>query len=150
MTASQPELQLMLLDGALRFGRLAQAAWTDDAQSLEASRQILRMMDVVEELVRSVSGKSVDVASRLEEEYAFIFRSLAELYLKGTQDQLDAVLRLLAYQRETWQLICEKFRSDLGGPTLDRRSGPAPRTDAARPNPAYAQTDSPGRLSFNA
>src|SRR5690349_17555439 len=75
-TASQPELQLMMLDGALRFARQSRQIWDDASQGLEGDRLLRRTIDIVEELVRSVSASPVGEAKRLEEEYAFIYRQL--------------------------------------------------------------------------
>ena len=119
-TASQAELQLMLLDGALRFGRRARQLWVDAGGRAEADRLLGRMLDVVEELVRSVTGGKLAESKRLEEEYAFIFRELSAAKLTGEAEPLDAGLRLLAFQRETWRLACEKCRPQTTpAPNLD-------------------------------
>jgi flagellar protein FliS len=110
-TASQPELQLMLLDGALRFARQARSCWSDASGQAEADRALRRTLDVVEELVRSVSGSSAGEARRLEDEYAFIFRELTSAQLGHDAARLDAALELLAFHRETWRMACEKLRS---------------------------------------
>jgi flagellar protein FliS len=109
-TASQPELQLMLLDGALRFGRQARQMWEDVARQIEVDRLLTRARDIVEELVRSVSGKSVPESARLEEEYAFAYRQLATAQVGHDAAALDSVMELLAFQRETWRLACEKIK----------------------------------------
>lgn len=124
-TASQPELQLMLLDGALRFGRHARQIWDDDSQAADADRLVGRTLDIVEELVRSVAGSDVAEAKRLEEEYAFAFRQLTAAHLAHDAPMLEGALELLAFQRETWRLACEKLRSQpMPKPNLD--FGPVP------------------------
>lgn len=122
--ASQAELQLMLLDGALRFGRQARQLWDDAGQRAEAERLLGRTLDVVEELVRSVAGGKLAESKRLEEEYAFIFRELSAAKLTGEAGPLDAGLRLLAFQRETWRLASEKCRPQAV-PTPNLDFGPA-------------------------
>jgi flagellar protein FliS len=109
-TASQPELQLMLLDGALRFGRQARQMWDDTSRQIEAERLLARARDVVEELVRSVSGGRTAESTRLEEEYAFAYRQLATAQVGHEPAAFDSALELLAYQRETWRLACEKLK----------------------------------------
>jgi flagellar protein FliS len=110
-TASQPELQLMLLEGAMRFARHARQAWDDEAQRAEADRALRRTLDVVEELVRSVSGSQTAEAERLQSEYAFLFRELTAAQLAHDAARLDRCLELLAFHRETWRLACEKLRT---------------------------------------
>lgn len=130
-TASQPELQIMLLDGAVRFCRRAMAAWGDPALLIESDRLMLRAIDVVEELVRSVSGDKSEIAQRLEEEYAFAFRSLAAAKVERDAVLLESVIRLLEFQRETWRQALEMAK---GAPA----SAPALQEPAPSPAPAAA------------
>jgi flagellar protein FliS len=127
-TASQPELQLMMLDGALRFGQQARQAWDDAAAALEVDRLVRRMLDIVEELVRSVGGGRTAESARLEEEYAFAFRQLGAAHMDRDAAAFDKALSLLAYQRETWRQACEKLKS----PT------------APTPNLAFDEAPTPG------
>jgi flagellar protein FliS len=110
-TASQPELHLMLLDGALRFGRQAQQTARAADQGAEYERLLGRTLDIVEELVRSVAVASTDASKRLEEEYAFAFRQLAAAQIGRDADALESGLRLLAFERETWKLACDKLKT---------------------------------------
>lgn len=109
-TASQPELQMMLLDGALRLGRQSRRLWDDAVRQVEADHLLRRVRDIVEELVRSVSGGATPESARLEEEYAFIYRQLAGAQIEHDAAAFDSALELLAFQRETWRLACEKLR----------------------------------------
>jgi flagellar protein FliS len=131
-SASQPELQLMLLDGAARFGRQAQQLWDDAAQRAECERLVGRVLDIVAELARSVAGGGVEAAKRLEEEYAFAFRQLAAAQVFHDAAALDAALRIIAFHRETWKLACEK----LTGAAIDSPSAAAPTPAAATHRPA--------------
>jgi flagellar protein FliS len=112
MTASQAELQLMLLDGALRFGRQAQQLWAADQQRHQCDRLLSRTLDIVEELVRSAVLGKTEHSKRLEEEYAFAFRQLALAQLNHDASALEAALTLLAYQRETWKLAGDKIKAE--------------------------------------
>jgi flagellar protein FliS len=116
MTASQAELQLLLLDGALRFGRQAQQLWDADVQRTECDGLLERTIDAVEELVRSVVLGKTEQSKRLEEEYAFAFRQLALAHLNHDAVALEAALNLLAYQRETWKLAGEKIKAEMATP----------------------------------
>ena len=111
-TASQPELQLMLLDGALRFGRQAQAIWNADEQRAECSRLVARSLDIVEELVRGATLGTMDASRRLEAEYAFAFRQLALAQLNRDASSLEAALKVLDFHQETWKLACEKLKAE--------------------------------------
>lgn len=123
-TASQPELQLMLLEGALRFGRQARQLWGDPAHQIEADRLLRRTLDIAEELTRSVGGAKTEASQRLEEEYAFAFRALTAAQFGHDAAQLDAALRILAIHRETWRQACEKLKAQPL-PRLDYGGAPA-------------------------
>lgn len=130
-TASQPELQLMLLDGALRFGRQAEQLWNVPEQGGEVERLLGRALDVVEALVQGVAaGRESEISKRLEEEYAFAFKQLALAQLNRDVAALNSALRLLSMERETWKLAVEKLRQGGdGAPT----AGHDPTTAAPRP-----------------
>src|SRR5688572_5060813 len=116
-TASQPELQLMLLDGAQRFGQQALALWDDAEKRAECERLVGRVLDIVEELVRSTVLGETEQSKRLEEEYAFAFRQLALAQLNHDAAALEAALKFLGYQRETWKLACDKIKAETATTT---------------------------------
>ena len=151
-TASQPELQLMLLGGALRFGRQAWQMWNDGGDPAEADRLLDRTLDIVEELVRSVAGETPDASQRLEEEYAFAFRQLAAAQLHRDGTGLQSAIGLLEFHRETWKLACEKLKAAEPAAAIPSAT-PSPRVDAHRPatpaSPGAFQASRPG-LSLEA
>jgi len=111
-TASQPELQLMLLEGALRFSRQAEQLWNVADQRAACDALLTRTIDVVEELVRGATLGTTDESKRLEAEYAFAFRQLALAQLNHDAAHFAAAVKLLDFQRETWKLACEKLRAE--------------------------------------
>jgi len=106
LTASQPQLQLMLLEGEIRFGRQARQAWTESAP--EGERLIDKALDVLETLVHGVSGGKTEISDRLEEQYAFLFRELVACRLHRDVERLERVLGLLEYERGTWKRACSR------------------------------------------
>ena len=116
LTASQPRLHLMLLEGAIRFGRLAKQSWTDDVPSIESSQMLNRTMDIVEELSLSASAGKDDISKQLIEQYAFLYRELGATRINNDQQKLDECLELLEYHRQTWKLACEQLTSDPATP----------------------------------
>ena len=61
-TASQPELQLILLDGALRFGRQAEQLWNEPEQRAECEHLLTRTNDIVEALIQRTQSSRLPVA----------------------------------------------------------------------------------------
>jgi flagellar protein FliS len=130
-TASQPELQLMLLDGALRFARQAHQIWGDDDQRSEAGRLVTRAIEILEEMILGVVNGKAPESKRLEEEYIYIFRQLSSALLKHDIAALDEAIKLLDFERETWRLACEKVRGQAT-PTPASFPAPTPTTGNAQ------------------
>jgi flagellar secretion chaperone FliS len=110
-TASQPELQLMLLDGALRFGRQAEEIWNNPAQRAECDHFLSRVVDILEACIQGVAGGETEISKRFEEEYAYAFRQVALAQVNHDAAPLALALRLLDFERETWRLACEQLKS---------------------------------------
>ena len=132
LTASQPQLHMMLLDGALRFGRNAKEIWAEGADFQEVDQKLARMADIVDELTHGTATAELEISKQLEEQYAFVYRELASCRINQTPKQLDNCLNLLAYQRETWKLATERIDAE--------QSTPAAR--AAKPAVPHIKLDS--------
>ena len=111
LTASQPRLHLMLLEGTIRFGQQAKQKWNDEA-SAESGQLLNRMMDVVEELTRASASDGGEISKQLVEQYAFLYRELGASRIHGDLQKLDECLKLLEFHRQTWKLACEKVAAD--------------------------------------
>ncbi len=119
LTASQPRLHLMLLEGALRFGQQAkQNKWDDDEEFAETEQLLNRMMDIVEELTLGTAARGSEISKQLVEQYAFVYRELTASRINRDLQKLDECLKLLEFHRKTWKLACEKVVGDP--PTLTK------------------------------
>jgi flagellar biosynthetic protein FliS len=107
LTASQPRLHLLLLEGAVRQCAVAQQAGSQQFWG-EFDAAVGKAMDIVEELTRSVAGKTMELAESLEEQYAFIYRELTTSRFDMNLDKLAVCAKLLEYHRETWKHVCDK------------------------------------------
>ncbi len=116
LTASQPRLHLMMLEGALRFGQQAKQKWNDDEPFDEAEQSLSRMMDIVEELTTSTALGGSEISKQLVEQYAFVYRELTASRINRDLQKLDECLKLLEFQRETWKLACENVIADVATP----------------------------------
>ena len=134
LTASQPQLHLMLLEGGVRFGQKAVELWDSQEHAVVVDSLIDRLLDITEELSRSTTGRDSEISLRLEEEYAFIFRELAACRMNRDLSQLRKCLELLNYQRETWRMACAQLENVAETPLP--KSGPAPVSFVATPTDA--------------
>jgi flagellar protein FliS len=127
LTASSYRLHLMLIEGAIRFGRQAAEALVRGDQ-VAAATPMLRVLDIIGEMLAAVRGPSSAVNERLTELYWFLFRLASEAKIHSDAEKLAALMRLLEYERQTWQMLCDK----LGG---DASSTPPPARNSASSPP---------------
>src|SRR4051794_36055262 len=120
MTAPAPRLHLMLVEGALRHGRVADEALRR-GESTAAAAPLLRVLDIVGELLAGVRGNKTDLNNRLADLYWFVFRRLSQAKINSDAAALAEAMKILEFERQTWQLVCEKF---AGAENISAISGP--------------------------
>ena len=125
-TASQPQLHMMLLDGALRFGNQAKKAGAENPDFSMSEQPLTRMFDIVEELLQGLACGEGEVSKQLEEQYAFVYRELATCLINKDLELLEGCMEVLRFQRETWKLASEQIETKQA----------APRTQAQTAKPA--------------
>src|SRR5262245_21852962 len=101
-------LHLMLIEGAIRFGRQAEDALRR-GDRVAAPPALLRVLDIVGELVAGVRGKESLLNDKIEDFYWFLLRRVSEANIDGDAAKMAEVLKLLEYERETWQLVCNRL-----------------------------------------
>ena len=112
-TASPPRLHLMLIEGALRFGRQAEEQLAA-GDSAKAKHFMTRALDIVAELLSGVRHDESDINKKLADLYQFLFHTLTSAYVNDDAEKLTDVMRILEFERETWQLACEKVGENAG------------------------------------
>lgn len=115
LTAPPYRLHLMLLEGAIRFGRLAE-------QELRAGNQVaaaiplMRVLDIMGELLAGAREKKSELNTKVADLYWYLFRQISQAKIDGDAAVLAAALELLDYERQTWQLVCDKSNADNSAP----------------------------------
>lgn len=126
LTAPPQKLQLMLIEGGIRFGLQARALWAEgrDAEAFDA---LIRSQEIVAELLATSQQSGAELGRRSALEYLFVFQRLvASGERRGGQPLADA-LRILAEERETWRMVCEQLGSESVRPAaLPAAAPPAP------------------------
>jgi flagellar protein FliS len=110
LTAPSYRLHLMLIDGAIRFGRQASEALRR-GEPLAAATPLLRVIDIVGEMLAGVRNQDAELNKQLTDLYWFLFRLASEAKIHSDAEKLAVLLRLLEYERQSWQMLCDK----LGG-----------------------------------
>lgn len=128
LTATPEQLQLMLFDGALRFGEQARAAM--EKKDWEGTyNHITRVQKIIAELTGSLKHDlAPELCGKLAALYNYAYRHLTDACIAHKPESLDEALRVLKYQRETWTLLLDqlgKTKAAAAAKTLDM---PAPST----------------------
>src|SRR4051794_9725448 len=137
MTAPSPRLHLMLVEGALRFGRLAEDALRR-GDSIAATAPLLRAIDIVGEMLAGLRVNKTDLNKRLADLYWFVFRRISEAKINSDAAALSEGLRILEFERQTWQLVCEKFAGAANTGVASTPHSPAFTSTDARRNTAVS------------
>lgn len=141
-TANSAQLHLMLIDGALRFGREAEKGILR-GDELAFQPPLMRAMDIVGELLAGVRHEATDLNAKLAQLYAFIYARLTSAYVNADKQMIAEALRILEVEQETWRQAVA---------TLTAETAPA-RKPAAAPKPHLhggPVADTPVGLSLEA
>lgn len=109
-TAPAHRLHLMLIEGALRFGRQADA-YLRQGDNAAAGNALVRTINIVGEMLAGVREGKSPIHRQLTDLYWFLFRRVTEAKIHLDAAKLEEALRLLEYERQTWLTVCNKFAS---------------------------------------
>jgi flagellar protein FliS len=132
LTAAPQKLRLMLIDGAIRFGRQASQAYAA-GNAEQFSSAVERARDIVTELISGIRPDQSELTQAARALYAFIFRSLGEAQLLKEPQKIDDALRVLEEERQTWSAVCEL---ELEAPASDEPANFRQQEVLASPMPA--------------
>lgn len=99
--ASKEQMLLMLVDGAVKFGKVGKQAILDkDIQ--KAHNSLMRVQDIFTELIVSLDVSKAEWLKPLRDVYFFINEKIAEANMKKDVKSLDEALELIEDVRDLW------------------------------------------------
>lgn len=109
----------MLLDGAVKFASQARDGLArKDFESVYNG--VTQCRDIIVELMTTVRDDvDPDLAGKVRALYGYLYNELTTANLEKDLARFDGVISLLAYERETWQLLIQKFRAERSEATAD-------------------------------
>lgn len=110
-TANSAQLHLMLLDGALRFGREAEKGILRKDE-VAYQPPLMRAMDIVGELLAGVRHETTDLNAKLAQLYAFTYARLTSAYVNADKRMIAEALQVLEVERETWRQAVAKLGTE--------------------------------------
>jgi|SRR5687768_8491303 flagellar protein FliS len=125
-TATPEQLQLMLYDGAIRFGEQARLAL--EKKNYEQSFNLLtRAQRIMAEMVAALKHDlAPELCGKLSALYNFVYRKLVEANISHSIPPLDEALAILRYQRETWAMLLAQLGKQKAGAAATKIDMPAP------------------------
>ena len=114
LQASQEQLQLMLYDGAIRFALRGREAI--ERKDHEASYEALsRAQKIVLEMQAGLRPEiNAELCERMSALYSFIYRKLVNGSVNRDLSEIDAALKIMRLERETWVMLLEKVNKERG------------------------------------
>jgi flagellar protein FliS len=147
LTAPPQKLQLMLIDGAIRFAGQVLSHW-QAGENQAAAESLARCRQIVSEIVAGIRPDGNDLARKVRSVYGYLFRTLTEAQLERSAAKIADCLRILRIEQETWQQLCRQLgnESPSGAP-----SGSSARSQtAAYALPRYEPGETPTGISLEA
>lgn len=100
--ASKDQLLLMLLDGAVKFAKIARQAIIEK-DIMKSHENLVKTQDIFTELMVSLDQNAGEWAVNMYKIYDFIKEKLFQANLKKDIKILDEVMPLIEEVRDTWQ-----------------------------------------------
>lgn len=99
--ASKEQLLLMLVDGAVKFSKIAREALA--GKDVKKSHEnLVKIQDIFTELMISLDQNAGEWAKQIYQVYDFIKTSLVEINLKKDVQAMDELIPVIESVRDTW------------------------------------------------
>ncbi|MBC6002510.1 flagellar export chaperone FliS [Paraclostridium tenue] len=109
-TASKEQLLLMLLDGAVKYTKIARLAIIDKNME-RAHKELVRVQDIFLELMITIDKDSSKYMQNLYNVYEFIKSELSRANIKKDVKIIDNVLPLIEEIRDMWYAVDRKIKT---------------------------------------
>ena len=126
LTATPEQLQLMLYDGALRFGEQARVALQEKRYE-DSYKLISKVQKILTELSITLKHDvAPELCSKLAALYTFVYRKLIEANVDHELPAMDEALTILRYQRETWAMLLDQLGKSKAATAATKIDMPGP------------------------
>lgn len=107
--ASKEQLLLMLVDGAVKYTKIARLAM--ERKDIErAHKELVRVQDIFTELMATLDRSAGEMAENLFNLYDFIKSKLVQANLKKDIALIDEVLPFIEEVRDMWHEVNKKAK----------------------------------------
>lgn len=107
--ASKEQLLLMLVDGAVKYTKIAKLA-IEQKDIAKAHKELIRVQDIFTELMSTLDRNAGETAENLLNLYEFIKTQLAQANIKKDVQIIDETLPLMEEIRDMWHEVNKKAK----------------------------------------
>lgn len=107
--ASKEQLLLMLVDGAVKYTKVARIA-IEKKDIQRAHKELVRVQDIFTELIITLDRNGGSFVNDLLNLYEFIKRKLVDANIKKDVEIIDEVLPLIEDIRDMWHEVSQKAK----------------------------------------
>lgn len=138
LTASSEQLRMLLYEGALKFCHQGKAGIEN--QDFEKTYENLsRAQSILLELTTSLNhDEDPELCDRLSSLYIYMYRRLIDASMTQDVPAVEEVIKLLNYERETWQMVLDRAAEEQQGGTAAHEPPTSTATRVPTPSPAAA------------
>lgn len=108
--ASKEQLLLMLVDGAVKYTKVARIA-IEKKDIPRAHKELVRVQDIFTELIITLDRNAGSFVNDLLNLYEFIKSKLIDANLKKDVEIIDEVLPLIEDIRDMWHEVSQKAKN---------------------------------------
>lgn len=111
LSASPVRLRQMLIQRAEELCSFVQQLWIAGEQ-LQAAGWLLRIREILGELLEGVKDKDNPVSKQVTDFYIFLLQLLTRIEQTKDPEQLKTLEELLHMENETWQQVVQKLATE--------------------------------------
>ncbi|MFG0330537.1 MAG: flagellar export chaperone FliS [Phycisphaerales bacterium] len=139
LSASQGELRLMLIDGAIKFARMGQEG-IHEKNWEKVYEGVSQCQAIVLELINSLQPDAApEICANLSGIYTFIYRRLVDACMQKDASCIEEILPLLEHDRETWVMVMSRADRERGDTTDEAsRESEASEMEASATRPSLS------------
>lgn len=120
LTATPQKLQLMMINGAIRYAYQAQQLH-DQGEKEAAWEKLLRSREIVALILSNIKPDGSQLMKDVAGIYMFLFQELTDLHAQDDYIRLDGVIKVLDEERQTWEELCRQVPEALERPSEQER-----------------------------
>jgi flagellar secretion chaperone FliS len=126
LTATPEQLQMMLYDGALRFGEAARIALSQKDYE-QTYNNVARVQKILTEFLSTLKHDVYpELCGKLAAIYKYVYKKLIEASVEHKMESMEEAINLLKFQRDTWAMLMDQLGKAKAGAAATKLAIPSP------------------------